>query len=191
MNRITTTAAGAATAVLLLTACGPSGDGPSTTTSKAATPPPAPTTAAPAAPRSLALGDTFTIKDRMSGQDVHVDVTALTYGPGARAEFRPDEVGQGAAGDTWASLQIQVCSKAGTIQPFSQSWQLATADGGRLSPGFVSSGPRPEFPADARVGAGDCVKGYLMYAVPKGQTPVEAVYAPDSVPDPTKWKLTG
>lgn len=133
------------------------------------------------------LGDTYVFKDTVQGKDIEVTIAALSYKAGVKAEFKPDEVGQ--SGDSWSALEVKLCSIKGDIQPWKQSWQLGGPDGGRVQPGYVTGGPTPAFPDDVKLGAGDCVRGHILFAVPEGMQLTTAFYAPDSMPQPKRWKL--
>ncbi|MET8508799.1 DUF4352 domain-containing protein [Streptomyces sp. NPDC004787] len=149
----------------------------------------APTSAAPAT-KPLSLGDTFIhrVDDPTQGP-VEVTITASKYAQPTKAEFSPAEVSAGAPGDEWAALEVKVCSVKGNITVNSASWQLATSDGVRYQPQFASGGPKPEFADGSKLAAGDCLRGNIMFAVPKGTRPATAVYAPASVTEPKKWSL--
>ncbi|MFJ7954841.1 DUF4352 domain-containing protein [Streptomyces sp. NPDC096319] len=179
---------------LLLVATGCSGSGapdPKPTVSKATAAPTtsAPTTSPPPA-GPLSLGDTFInrLNDPTQG-DTEVNVTVSKYAQPAKADFPPSEVSAGAKGDEWAALEVKVCSVKGNISANSRSWQLATADGVRYEPKFATGGPKPEFADGSKLTAGDCLRGNIMFAVPKGTRPATAVYAPDSIDEPKKWSI--
>ncbi|MBT2479770.1 hypothetical protein [Streptomyces sp. ISL-94] len=139
----------------------------------------------------MALGDTFTFDGTVPGQgEVGVSVAALSYTQPVTADSKPSEVGAGSPGDEWAQLEVKICSVKGNIQPSDRVWQLAMADGARATSAYAPQTlPGPAFPMDAKLGAGDCLRGKIAFAVAKGQRPQTAVYAPDSLPAPQKWAI--
>ncbi|MGW6395892.1 hypothetical protein ACWFR1_36550 [Streptomyces sp. NPDC055103] len=184
----------AAALAVLVTGCSGSGEPDAKPTVSKATAVPstaAPTTSAPSANEPLSFGDTFIFRTNLPPQgEVEVNVTASKYIQPASADFSPAEVSAGAKGDEWAALEVKLCSVKGNIEAHQNSWQLATADGARIDSEFASGGPKPEFPAGgAKLAAGDCVRGNIMFAVPKGTRPTTAVYAPASIDEPKKWTI--
>jgi len=49
--------------------------------------------------------------------------------------------------------------------------------------------PKPEYPYDATVKAGDCVRGKTVFAVPGKQRPERVLYTPEALPEPAEWAV--
>lgn len=96
----------------------------------------------------------------------------------------------GAAEEEWGVLEVKVCTKKGKVGVTQRPWSVAYADGARVTTTGQSGGdfPRPEYPQEAMVSPGDCVRGLLMFPVPKGKRPERVIYAPDGA-DPAEWKI--
>ncbi|MEV5970133.1 hypothetical protein [Streptomyces sp. NPDC051921] len=151
----------------------------------------APTPTTPPSNRPLRLGDTFInrVDDPAQGE-IEVNVTVSKYLQPAKADYSPAELSAGEKGDEWAALEVKVCLVKGSVAAGTNSWQLATADGVRYRPQFFpAGGPKPEFVDGSKLAAGDCLRGNIMFAVPKGTRPGTAVYAPASLDEPKKWTL--
>ncbi|GAA4668080.1 hypothetical protein GCM10023347_21630 [Streptomyces chumphonensis] len=99
----------------------------------------------------------------------HQPITTIEpYDPGI-----PDE--------TWGQLEAKVCVEEGEIVVSQFPWSLAFPDGARVDITGLTGGdlPRPQFPMDAPVRAGGCVRGFVMFPVPKDQRPERIIYAPE------------
>ncbi|MFI1156180.1 hypothetical protein [Streptomyces sioyaensis] len=96
----------------------------------------------------------------------------------------------GATDEEWGALEAKVCTKNGKVGVTQRPWSVAYADGARVTTTGQSGGdfPRPEYPQEAMVSPGDCVRGLLMFPVPKGKRPERVIYTPDGS-DPAEWKI--
>lgn len=183
----------ATTAILLsVTGCDSSSSTPGTPATSAA--PTASATASPTtspspkAPAPRAFGqplDTTSTKDGTAAT-----VTVLGYEHGIKAGTTPDEE-FGTTGYVWAAIEIKVCSTRGTVGITRFPWVLAYADGARVEPSNVTYGdfPKPEYPAEADIKAGDCVRGKTVYAVPGKQRPAKILYTSSVLPEPAEWAV--
>ncbi|MGW7064071.1 hypothetical protein ACWGHM_36995 [Streptomyces sp. NPDC054904] len=185
----TRTTAGLATAALLaLSACTTTDD------PKAAPPPPraAPSvTASPSAPLSPtrnAFGQSITTSDPQG--TTTATAVVLGYEQGVKAQQSADEE-NGTTGYTWSALEIKVCSTKGNILTSRFPWILAYADGTRIEPSGTTYGdfPKPEYPFEAKVNEGDCVRGKTVYAVPASQRPERVLYTAQILPRPAEWAV--
>ncbi|WP_066945051.1 hypothetical protein [Streptomyces lushanensis] len=188
-TRTRTTAAAVTTALLLtaLTACSDSG---SDTAQPAETTPAAETTTeeptpTPAAP--LTIGTPYAWEDTANG--LQGTSTVLGYEQGVRSVASASEE-IGAAGYEWAALELKVCSDAGSFPVTTTPWTLAYADGARIEPSSTYDDfPKPEFPFDATVTAGKCIRGKVVYPVPDDSRPESVVYAPEGLAEPVEWTV--
>ncbi|MFB6626498.1 MULTISPECIES: hypothetical protein [unclassified Streptomyces] len=94
-------------------------------------------------------------------------------------------------GYVWATVEIKVCTTKGTVQTSRYPWVLAYDDGTRIEPSSVTYGdfPKPEYPYDAKIKAGDCVRGKTVFAVPGKQRPERVVYTSELLPEPAEWAV--
>ena len=76
-----------------------------------------------------------------------------------------------------------------TTTPF--VWQLAYADGARFEATSMSGGdfPQPLYPVDAKVRGGDCVRGHVLFEVPKEGRAERVLYSPDALDEPVEWQV--
>lgn len=192
MHVRTTTVAAAACGALLLgvTGCSGSSDTPAaaatpsaTASSASASPAPSPT---PQAPR--AIGQTLDTVNAKNG--TAATVTVLGYQQGVRAHMTPDEE-NGTTGYVWAALEIKVCSTKGTVAISRYPWVLAYADGARVEPSGTTYGdfPKPEYPHEAEIKEGDCVRGKTVFAVPGAQRPAKILYTSSVLPTAAEWAV--
>ncbi|MFI9079144.1 hypothetical protein ACIGW8_22185 [Streptomyces sioyaensis] len=187
-----TRTAAAATATLLLTI---------TLTACASTPPEKHGATPPRTPPPTATQDNSPtpkakpIGPRALGEPLHWSgsgnagtTTVLSYRQPIPNVEPPNASGE--TGEEWGALEIKVCTTAGKVRVSQQPWSVALDDGSRVSTTGLSGGdfPRPEFPQDAVVMAGDCVRGLVMIPVPKGERPERAIYGPEGL-DPAEWKI--
>ena len=99
-----------------------------------------------------------------------------------------------AAGSTWAGADVQVCVDKATIFDVSVSrapWQLVTADGRTVDASLTGDGrfPQPAYPTDhRRLHPGDCVRGWIAFALPSGGQAASVQYAPTGAP-PVRWTV--
>jgi hypothetical protein len=189
MRTRTTTAALAAGLLLALTACGNS-DRPSVTKSDAK-PEPTATTSSPT-PSPTPTDTTFTVGEtaKIGETQGDITVTVLAYTQPVTGPHPPEPDVQG--GDVWATIEAKVCNVKGETISVSQfPWSLAYADGTLVEVTGSSGGdmPKPEFPMDAAVKAGRCVKGKIPFPVMNSTRPERVVYAPESLPEPIEWTV--
>lgn len=185
---------------VVLTACGSSGEpvaaesatSPSASVGRPSTSP-SPSASATRKADGLALGETAHIKlDDGHQEPFKVSVTALSFKAHVTADQLPHEQGIGSKSDIWAALEMKVCLDAGSqVSTTSTPWQLALPDGTRIESSAipVPGGPGGQLPFESRLTAGDCVRGKILFPVPKNVRPTYAVYAPPAIDHPEKWTL--
>jgi hypothetical protein len=184
--RTHTTAAILIAAGLLLTSCSNNSDDARNT---ATTPSPS----QPAEP--LALGQAWQWADE--GGDGYKPAAGSSTVIGyeqhvAKNSIQPeDEFGTESKGYVWAALELKVCTTKGTVTVSSLPWALVYSDGSRIDPSSVTYDdfPRPEYPFDAEVKAGDCVRGNVVYPVPGGKRPERIIYAPEGDSGTAEWAV--
>lgn len=191
--RTRTTAVG----VLLLaalTACS-SSDGESNKAAPSTKSTPPATTAAPTTPSSSpnqprAFGDSYTSEEEFDGDVYKATSVVLGYEHDVKAQASAAEE-VNADGYVWSALEIKVCAESDGISVSRFPWVLAYADGARVEPSGTTYDdfPKPEYPIEAQVKNGDCVRGKITYAVPGDQKPIKVIYAPDGMPDPVEWAM--
>jgi hypothetical protein len=96
------------------------------------------------------------------------------------------------SGQKWTAAEVKVCNTDSdpiTVTPF--VWQLAYADGARFEATFMSGGdfPTPLYPDGAKVRGGDCVRGHVLFEVPKEGKAERVLYSPDALDEPVEWQL--
>ncbi|GGL27776.1 hypothetical protein H9L10_03475 [Phycicoccus endophyticus] len=158
---------------------------PSTsTTSEPATAPasasPSVTKTATPSPSGQTVGDTYT--------DKHVEVTVQQVAIRKRLDF----------GGRYSGVLVKTCIKStGDYPYFTLSWDpwtLVDDDAGRY-PDTGSSGgslPTPVYPngeIDGRWHAGDCVKGWMFFDVPKGVKITTVRYQGGSMDEAVEWTV--
>ncbi|MER7402294.1 hypothetical protein ABT373_07280 [Streptomyces sp. NPDC000070] len=135
------------------------------------------------------FGQTFTFTDDTDG--VTMAITVLGYEQGT---FHPQTSADqefGTTGYTWAALEIKACLKKGTSGVTRYPWALAYAEGARIEPSTVTYGdfPKPEYPYEAKMRVGDCVRGKTAFAVPAKQRPERVLYMPEMLDTPEEWAV--
>ncbi|KUN91910.1 hypothetical protein AQJ67_41510 [Streptomyces caeruleatus] len=122
--------------------------------------------------------------------DVTVKVTVLSYEQGIKAQTTADQEFS-TDGYEWAALEIKTCIAKGTGGTTRYPWILAYEDGARVEPSSVTYGdfPKPEYPYEATVKAGDCVRGKTVFAVPGNQRPERVLYTPEALPEGAEWAV--
>ena len=99
-----------------------------------------------------------------------------------------------AAGTTWGGADVQVCVDKATIFDVSISrapWQLVTSAGQTVNASLTGDGrfPQPAYPTDhRRLHPGDCVRGWIAFALPSGGQAASVQYAPTGAP-PVRWTV--
>ncbi|UOB09086.1 DUF4352 domain-containing protein [Streptomyces sp. HP-A2021] len=96
------------------------------------------------------------------------------------------------ADQKWAALEIKVCNKDPepiTVTPF--PWSLAYTDGARVEATHMTGNelPQPLYPLEAKVKNGDCVRGNVLFQVPKEGRPERVLYSPDVLDEPAEWQF--
>jgi hypothetical protein len=180
----------AITAALLLAGltvgCSSDSDGP--TVAKATnTPSPAsssPTPSPSPTQETYRLGDTIDI----SNAGFEFAVTPISF----KDEGISSLPGLLKAGEKWAIVEVKVCNtgtEVFSVSPF--PWSLAYEDGARVQATSVSGAelPAPEYPVDAKVRGGDCVRGNIPFEVPKEGQAERVLYAPEDLEEPVEWQL--
>ncbi len=140
---------------------------------------PKPETKAKAAPKTspeLAVGETATLA---TGDTV----TVYSYTPSVPP---PSQSSQPKSGSEFSVIDAEACAgdTATTINP--QSFALQMPDNSRLDPTFGSAVEPPLNVTN--LGAGDCVRGYVTFETPQGQTPSFVLFEQTNVP-PVKWAV--
>lgn len=135
----------------------------------------------------LELGATRQWKDAVPGEvEITGSVTALAYKQPITGITAPTQ-----KGEEWGQLEAKVCITSGTDVTVSQfPWSLAFPDDTRVKVTGDTGGdlPRPEYPMDAPVKAGDCARGLIEFPVPKGVRPERVIYAPEEG-DSAEWAI--
>jgi hypothetical protein len=185
----------AACAALLAAATATAGctsDGEPSTKSDSASAPtkkvssPTPSEAKPRPPR--AMGETLTWT---SDEGFNFDTTVMGYEQDvAKNSVSPDEEFD-TEGYVWAAVDIEACLKKGKTAVTRYPWALAYVDGTRIEPSSVTYGdfPKPEYPYEADVKAGECVRGKTVFAVPGDQRPERVLYTTESLPENAEWAV--
>jgi hypothetical protein len=185
--RHTTTATLAACLLLAGAAGCSSGDDSKPAVSKAsergsASPAPSPTPTP--SQETYRLGDTVDV----STEDGKFTAAALAY----KAGGIPDVADLLEGDQKFAVLEVKVCNKGPEsieVSPF--VWSLAYADGARMEPMHMTGNelPQPLYPLEAKVKTGDCVRGNVLFQVPKQGAPERALYSPDALDEPVEWQI--
>lgn len=189
--RTTTTAAAASTAAVLvftLGACSGGGDdGPTVSKASASeTTSPSPTDSpSPEQQLEFKLGDTADI----DAEEGDLSAAALSF---RDSGIRSSIPGLLKDGQKWALVEAKVCNKGEkvmTVSPF--VWTLAYEDGARIEPTHLAGTdlPGPLYPMDAKVKAGDCVRGNIIFEVPKDGRAQRVLYSPDVLDEPVEWQI--
>ncbi|MFE7354382.1 hypothetical protein ACFU8Q_14535 [Streptomyces sp. NPDC057543] len=184
--RTGTTAALIATGLLALTACGgESADDKPTTAAATQTP----TTTPEQTPEPpMTVGNALHWEDTTNG--IAGTSAALSYKQGIKSSGTAStEVG--AAGYEWAALELKVCSSKGTFPTSSSPWVLAYDDGGRVeaSSSIYEDFPRPQYPVDATLTPGKCVRGFVVYPVPDDDRPASVIYTYGNPIKTAEWAV--
>ena len=145
--------------------------------------------------KTLRIGESFRQFDRRT-----TTVAQFREPMQTRTEHRPP------AGTRCVGLMIKTCAHADMdpANAFSVSaldWELLDADGRRRQPLLTDSGSsfsRPTYPAsNVAVHPGDCVRGWVMWALPADITATTAVFtstptwwAPQDDATTAKWELS-
>ncbi|MFD7663782.1 hypothetical protein [Streptomyces sp. NPDC059788] len=87
--------------------------------------------------------------------------------------------GKGKDGSVWAALDIEVCAESGSVTATGSDWSLLYADGTAVAPSETERDvfPRPRFPVETQVRAGECTRGEVVYSVPADRRPTRIHYA--------------
>lgn len=187
--RTTTLAAAVTAAVLVSTlgACSSGDDGPTVSkapASKTATPSPTPTPS-PEQQLEFKLGDTADIQ----AEDGDLSAAALAY---RDSGIRSSIPGLLKDGQKWALVEAKVCNKGDTVMTVSPFvWTLAYEDGARIESTHLAGTdlPGPLYPMDAKVKAGDCVRGNIIFEVPKAGRAERVLYSPEVLDEPVEWQI--
>ncbi|MEV5574201.1 hypothetical protein AB0L06_29560 [Spirillospora sp. NPDC052269] len=163
--------------------------GPATPTARPAT------SSAPApAPSSSPAALTFGMPVRAATTDVEAFVTALAYRQPLRSTRHPERPGY-----EYAGAEVKTClrrSAAGMATVAWSSWTIRFADSTAATPAESWSADAfsvPLYPASPRtIRPGVCVRGWVVYEVPRGKRAVSVTYAapsPDSPIPPIDWTV--
>ncbi|MFE6383812.1 MULTISPECIES: hypothetical protein [Streptomyces] len=117
--------------------------------------------------------------------------TVLGYQQGGYSPRTSADEAFNTKGYVWATVEIKVCTTKGTVETSRFPWVLAYADGTRVEPSGVTFGdfPKPEYPYEAKVKTGDCVRGKTVFPVPGNQRPERIVYTTELLPTPAEWSV--
>lgn len=150
----------------------------SVTAEPAAPPAPAPSATSVQAPALLKLG--------AKADSAYVTSVAYAYKqPVAANAPKPDQDGY-----EWGAADVEVCAK-GTGYLNNSTWVLTYADHTRIEASSVGyrQFPQPAYPwGDTDVTAGQCVRGWITYAVPAGKRPATVHYQPQGFQ--ADWQVT-
>lgn len=129
------------------------------------TPRPTPTTPTPSTPPDATTGP---------GTEVATDFGSVTYfgqrrpaAPGAPAPQQP--------GTEWVAIDVQLCVDAdfpaGGGNIFDSAWTVVDSGNGEIQPSDAAypQFPTPAYPVTARIEAGSCVRGWIVYPVVVGR----------------------
>jgi hypothetical protein len=125
------------------------------------------------APQGHALGET------VASSSGFVSVTVFSYEQPAAATVPPDR-----SGDEWAAADIQTCAETGSVFQATVSnapWSLSYPDGTAVTPTRTTAAqfPQPAYPSSPRgLAPGQCLRGWVVFAVPAGRRPQVIRYAP-------------
>ncbi|MET9445012.1 DUF4352 domain-containing protein [Streptomyces sp. NPDC006610] len=95
-------------------------------------------------------------------------------------------------GEKWAVLDVKVCNTGGDpIQTSTIPWALGYEGGVRVDSAGMNAGdlPKPLYPMDAKVAAGDCVRGNIVFQVPEESRPERVLYSPSVLDEPLEWQI--
>jgi hypothetical protein len=101
---------------------------------------------------------------------------------------------RGPDGTGWAAADVQVCAVSTGIFDVTVSqgpWLLllAAGPGTPASPAPAGTVPQPGYPTDhQRLHPGQCVRGWIGFAVPAGARPLAVQYNPTGA-DPISWPV--
>jgi hypothetical protein len=113
-------------------------------------------------------------------------VTATVFG------YRQPAAPGGPSGATWAGAEVQVCVQHSAIFDVSISrgpWVLLSREGRTVpaTPTDDAEFPQPAYPTDhRRLHPGDCVRGWVVFALPANEKPAAVQYAPAGA-QPINW----
>ncbi|MEW1546367.1 hypothetical protein [Streptomyces tsukubensis] len=197
--RTTTIAAGLAAGLLLtLTACSDSdgkpaavsGESAAAKTSAPDTEPPEEATEDWIAEPPRTLGQAWAFQGTIAEEAVAGSEAVLSYTQGIKTVVSASEE-TGAPGYEWAAVELKSCSTKGSFRATTVPWTLSYKDGTRIEPSSTTYDdfPGPGYPAETKLTAGKCVKGKVVFAVPKKHRPATVVYASDSVKIPLEWTV--
>ncbi|MYV56522.1 hypothetical protein [Streptomyces sp. SID3212] len=188
MRTRNTTALAATMLLGTLAACSSgTDDQEATKASPVSTKAPAKASPSPAAP--MPLGTVFTLPVAEDGSIT--TATVLGYEQGTIKPQRSADAEFGTKGYVWAAIELKVCNKKGNLGVTRYPWALAYTDGTRIEPSGVTYGdfPKPEYPYEATVKTGDCVRGKTVFPVPGNQRPERVLYTTDILPEPAEWAV--
>ncbi|CAL9665076.1 hypothetical protein SUDANB15_07158 [Streptomyces sp. enrichment culture] len=192
-KKVTALVAGAAVAAfaigggvaLLLNDDGDSDNKPAVTKATGTSSPPSPSSSpSPEEEQEFKLGDTVDI-DEDHGS---LSAAALAY----RDEGIKGIPEMLSPGEKWAVLDVKVCNTGGDpIQASPFPWSLAYEGGVRVESAGMNAGdlPKPLYPMDAKVAAGDCVRGNIVFQVPEEGRPERVLYSPSVLDEPVEWQV--
>jgi len=152
-----------------------------TTSSSSPSPSPSPS------PETYKVGDTIDIE--ASGYQFAVTVIAFKD-----KGITTDVPGLLNDGEKWAQAEVKVCNSGSESFGVSPApWSLAYEDGARVDATSISGAelPAPEYPIEARVKSGDCVRGNVPFEVPVDGRAERVLYWPGDLDDPVEWLIGG
>lgn len=128
---------------------------------------PATSTTAPD-PAALRLGQRTTTRE---GNDVEVTAFVQPVSPGV---LQPDR------GMEFAAAEARICAgPRGARRVTAESFRIEMADGTTRGRSFL--GPKEPALTEARLGGGECVRGWVNFEVPEGERPAHVVFQGSSV----------
>jgi hypothetical protein len=107
---------------------------------------------------------------------------------GQRRPAAPSAPAPQQAGTEWAAIDVQVCINPSTPGDSisSTAWTVTDASNGQNQPAsdIYSQFPAPEYPFNGYIDPGSCVRGWIVYAIVKGQPLTRVRYFPGNATAP-------
>jgi hypothetical protein len=107
-------------------------------------------------------------------------------------EYR-QPVGDASSGSVRGAADVQVCVVSSAIFNVTISqgpWLVVLPDGSTVGSGQSGDAPQPGYPTDhRRLAPGQCIRGWLVFALPSPARPVAVWYAPTGS-RPISWPVS-
>lgn len=169
-------------AALILTGCSTNAE-PSVSTTSSVDASSSVTTSSSAEPDLASLGTTQTFSDG----EVEVGVTAFEVQGVIPVEGAPSILAPGVSN---TALDVRVCSSIPTTVQGMDRWALVDANGGRYEASTGVNPPKPEYPyTPVSIGAGECVRGWVVFETKDGVPVVAARYSTGDGLHVFRWRI--